>query len=402
MWRTRKVKVMRIRMSIKLVAVVVLIASAHLSAYEDDVEGNATAAQTAIQTRSGYSAKELLKHARMRREGLKSIQMTVRCSFGVVGEEKPELAEFQFARQGERWARRWIHLAPVIEPSNYDVCRPEGLYAFVHNPEISKVAHSLMIENPAGFEQRQQVETLCENVGAIWYPQTVQYLNENSDRAQVVNQERLDGIDCVVIELAVAPKDVLTAFHAIKNVKLLKEGALLRIFVSPELGFAIPRYEYCTTNGVQDIRFESSNFKAYGDGFYFPSTSTMHALELGDNDVLTPTSFKEFVISDVHAVNRPIAEEEFNVIVPANTSVVDSRTGRGVKVLIGEKNVLTPNDDVEKWIDDRINTLKHQPIASGPSRRLRTVLIWANIALLVIGLGCFVVWRRKGKGDVDV
>ena len=108
------------------------------------------------------------------------------------------------------------------------------------------------------------------------------------------------------------------------------------------MGYVLPRADGLISGGEVVQRVDQTNFKKYTDTIYLPSNTDK--LEVGNG-----RNHWRYGLSDIHMVNEPIPEEDFVVIVPEGTRVVDSRDRQNrVEFDLDEKTVVNVNDDLEK------------------------------------------------------
>jgi hypothetical protein len=179
------------------------------------------------------------------------------------------------------------------------------------------------------------------HAGTIWHNNTRMYISRNATRARLGGKAQLDGVAVQVIEWDVSSEDRYRAFHLIGP--MLQQGGTLRLYVAPQLGFALPLIEHIAPNGKPHQRFSSSEFSEDAPGIYFP-----RRFELKTFDATGPTSYLAFDIHEVLQLNQPIPDSEFKLSFPKGTSVADGRSGVGSLVFrVGEDPVPTQDlDDV--------------------------------------------------------
>ncbi len=212
--------------------------------------------------------------------------------------------------------------------------------------------------------------------GTFWYPAQATYVDRQRGKAQLVEEQRLAGVNTYVLQWQVDVLDFDEALIVIPPRIAKQRKGYLRIHVAPDLGFALPRIEYRAIDDETVKRFESSDFVQVDSDIYYPRSSqciTRHA----DQSFLT-----DFQVHDIRHVNQKLPGETFTLQIPARTRMRDSRPGLPTTVLVLDQPLHL----------DELETTLHlgSPVQS---RSLLRVVCFILNAVAVLSL--IVLWLRK-------
>lgn len=332
----------------------------------------------------------LVKRVLDRPSQLHQIDMSVRvCVGGDVNDCKGAgILEMRVAVDQELWALHWLVGQRETVPHNYDVCRSDGLFAFGSNPEKALHAHTLLIEKPRRFQQPDQPWTLCTDFGGIWHAQLRSYLARKRIPAVITGSTNVSDVRCFVVEIPIPASDVLDAFLSVRNRQLLQGGAVLRMFIAPEFGYAVPRYEYLGKEGLIDRTFSCEAFVEYPGHFFFPQSAR---IEYGRSTTQRgrPRTLLMAEVTKVHSLNEPVDTKLFDVSVPADTVVTDARKEVPIRAVLPESTRLD-EQAFSDWRNKELARLNGVP-SSRWSYRQVLVVSFSVVLLAAIGTSCWLL-----------
>lgn len=212
--------------------------------------------------------------------------------------------------------------------------------------------------------------------GSFWYPSQVTYVDRHRATAQFIEEQTVAGVRAYALQWEVPGTDFDEAFLIIPPQIANQGQGLLRIYVAPDLGYALPRIEYRSVDNQVVKQFESSDFVQVDTDIYYPRRSqcvTSHSQLSYQTD---------FQVHDIRYVNDKLPQETFALQIPAQTRVRDSRPGLPKTVMIL---------DQPQRLED-LETSLHLGLPVEPRNVLRTICCALN-ALAVISL--IGLWLRK-------
>lgn len=204
-----------------------------------------------------------------------------------------------------------------------------GEYVEVHRPRPNGTGRTAAILDSAKSLTRDEPYPPFF-AGSLWYNSTHDYIRNHVQSGMVVGSADVDDIPCTVIEWRIPAKDTYSAFSEI--VSSLNNGGILRLYVSSELGYVLPRIEHLTPKGELAERFDSSEFQDAGSGIHFPMKMK--------SETFPARGQKGFVIDysieSVKRINEPVPESAFVTTLPVGTDVQDLRAARSVSFIVGD------------------------------------------------------------------
>jgi hypothetical protein len=153
----------------------------------------------------------------------------------------------------------------------------------------------------------------------------LQFVRDNAHKAVLKQAEQVNGVTAQVLEWEVADAEKFKAFHMVGE--STRHGGRLRVYVSPALGFALPRIEYLGKNGMVASSFDSDNFVEPVAGIFIPKRCSKQ-----DFPSQGPKYFAVYDITEVKSVNQPIPDSEFVVQLPVGTHAADNSSGKSSTV----------------------------------------------------------------------
>ncbi len=306
-----------------LAGLMVLVTGPALMSFESEARQSTDAA---------VDLDSLVKGTLARTEALFSgrIEYNLNSGFPQLGRTlEPRAARFSFT--GESWA--------VNYPTGGKTVSHRGRYIeYVSHPQPDgRVDHSSHV----GVARRVDEPRPCPPffAGTIWYDRTKQFIQRNAEKARWIKQAEIDGIKTQVLEWAVPQAG--DAFHGVVGSGRLWATATLRFYVAPQLGYALPRYEYVDSTGVVAGAFPSSGFKQVAPGVFFPEQCNQESYD----DQGRLVFYERYTIKRTEKMNEPIPDEDFEFVLPKGTAVNDARPADPVAFRIGVEPVSTADLD---------------------------------------------------------
>jgi hypothetical protein len=181
------------------------------------------------------------------------------------------------------------------------------------------------------------------DAGTLWWQQTRTFVRDNARKAKLVERTNVNGVEVEGVEWAVT-KAERNAFKSLGEDLL--NGGTLRVFVAPQLGYALPRILYIGMSGRVSASFDCSSFEEVAAGVFLPHKC---GAQFFQNRV--PTCYVQFNITGTEKINEPIPEQDFIIQLPVGTIVGDSRSGKGSTIFTIEKaGVSLPVSDLSDII----------------------------------------------------
>lgn len=244
------------------------------------------------------------------------------------------------------------------------------------------MAHSLQIREELTRQFRfSDPHTYAFNVGTILFPHTIAFIRSHVSEAQYIGTDTVDGSPVQVLEWSVPSTDI--AAFVMLLPAITNEGGLIRVFTSPELGFAIPKYQCTGPDGTIAYEVIASDFFEASPGFYLPRSTHLqsYAPEEGYYVMID--------ITDATSVNGVVPESEFKFEIPIDTFVSDSRAGNQISY---QANTILSTDSLEGWLAET-REARHPP--NQPRDSTWRLIVVGNVVAVVI-FGCVVFFRRRG------
>ncbi len=216
--------------------------------------------------------------------------------------------------------------------------------------------------------------------GTFWHKKSADYVKNNRSRARFAGVDEIDGVPVSIVEWEVPTEEIFDAFHATND--LLKNGGLLRLYVAPSLGHALPRIEHVAPSGEVHATYESSGFREVAKGLFFPQETSRHTT---GTDRVSGFTWR-YAFEQIDDVNEPIAEGDFLAVLPEGTDVADLREpGRqGITLSHARESVELPEGP---------------PLLSQVADKRsawRAWVIGASTVIIVV-IVVLAVFRRRGK-----
>lgn len=214
--------------------------------------------------------------------------------------------------------------------------------------------------------------------GTFWHDLPLKFMQANAAKGRAKEQTDVRGIRTTPLEWDVArPGD---AFDSYNNV--LFAGGLLRVYVAPQLGYALPRYEYVGRDGTVGVRFDAWEFEEAAPGVFFPHQCTCQCFDPA------PVYYVDYKITKFEKINEPIPDDDFIIKIPEGTSVHDGRGPTVVAFFAGK----TPPPEFDQGLDKLV---RFEGESSG-FWRSPTFAILVGVSLGV-GLLAVFIWMRRRR-----
>jgi hypothetical protein len=219
---------------------------------------------------------------------------------------------------GSDWAIRYD------KSRNFRMQRGNAGLSFVETQsDADRTFRTLYVEEPKSLE-----ELIYENpyfaavrLGGFLYGSQSEFIDRHRQQAVVRGERQAGSYATTELEFPVAAADFHAAMLIIpQGIGRARRGRL-RIGVAPALGFALPRIEYVTDEGVVEHEIVADEFVDEGNGVFFPRRAQIRTRGPQSEDVA------EFVIHDVSGLNLPMHADAFTMKIPLGTWVNDSRPG---------------------------------------------------------------------------
>lgn len=339
------------------------------------------------------TASEVIRGVVARSEAFFSARMKYHLRQGFPG-DKPDENDFRLLCSGPSWRLEYridVSKSPYHQADGKKL-DPSPLKGFYESTSLSHRGKSVtygrtpQLDGSIRHAARIAAEMPVKHTtpyppvfaGTFWYDCTKQFVEKNTEKAvRKAAPSDVNGIAVHVLEWAVPEPEKYKAFHGTND--LTSKGGALRLYVAPQLGYALPRIEYVGRNGKVAASFDSWDFEEHTGGLFLPKRCKMqYYTDKG------PGYYLEYEILELKDVNQSIPDSEFVVQLPVGTEVADSRGKGSIFFVINEKDPI-PTD-----FQDVI--AKAQPPFWG--RNWHTALIvGVGAAVVVLGLGYFV--RRR-------
>jgi hypothetical protein len=308
-----------------------------------------------------------------RAEAIVSGRFEYRVTFGATGEEASE-EHNTFTLSGPSW--RVDYLNTHSHRVNH-----RDKYIVVHRTpqQDGTVRTSAAVHDAEALEKRTPHPPYF--AGTLWYSTTVEYIRGHQEDARLAGEAVVDGTPTTILEWDVAKEDRYRAFDRISNP--LDNGGILRLYVAPQLGCALPRSEDVSPAGAVVKRFDASGFEEVRAGLFYPKRCG-HRLYSAAGE---PDYYQEYEIVRAEDVNEPIPEEAFVLSLPGGAYVRDARTKPAASFWVGDLEDALPADLGEIAATE-----------GRPARRTwRLSLRWGfgiGVPLLLLLLGLYAARRR--------
>ncbi len=212
--------------------------------------------------------------------------------------------------------------------------------------------------------------------GTLWHKSTIEYIRLHKSSARVAGEKTIAGIPTSIIEWDISASDKFGAFHAITQP--LMNGGVLRLFVAPQLGYALPRVEHVDRQGNVETRFEATGFREVNQGIYMPKFLLYQVFEKGG----APGWYNRYEVVQVDGINQPIPDEAFSTSLPIGTVVADRATNTSHDFVVG--NLGGSLADVDARIEN----------AAQPRWRVGRYAMVVGSAIGILFCITVLIWRR--------
>jgi hypothetical protein len=216
--------------------------------------------------------------------------------------------------------------------------------------------------------------------GSIWYKTTTEYIAKNAQTCRLGGKAVVNGANATVLEWDVPKDSIGMAFGPITD--RMSGGGVLRLYVAPQYGYALPKIEYVASDGGLGKVFDSEGFEAAQPGVFLPKSCKSQAYGKDGRAEF----YVRYTISRFELINDSVPQDDFIVSLPKGTFVNDARARDGRAFFtVGE--VAT----VPEGISDIVRIDSSHTFA----QRWRIVFILANVFIVLLFIGILLVRRRK-------
>lgn len=217
---------------------------------------------------------------------------------------------------GAEWALRYNHSNNII------INREDALLRYLETSSAKgHLWHSLHLTTP-----QSQTSMLGSNyafaasrLGTFWYHSQLQYTQKTE--AEWIPSKQINGYRTIALRWPVSAQEIGEAFVVVPSSIKNNFKGYLRVHAAPELGHALVRIDYVDQRGQLLRRYDCRDFEKIDTDLFFPWVSRVTTFEGSQSQ-----SF-EFHIEDVEFANQQIPASDFDIHVPAETRIRDSRPG---------------------------------------------------------------------------
>jgi len=272
--------------------------------------------------------------------------------------------------QGEEWVLRYQG------SENFRMTRQQASVAMtsVLDRMTGEPSRTLLVEAPVPLRDWMASEEACRawRLGALPWERQLEFLERRRGSLELVGEEVVGTIDCVVLKCPVERMEFDDAFVVLPVELAREKKGWLRLAVAPELGFALVRMDYLTSSGQPQLQWTSEDFREVGDDTHFPFRSRI-VTGVGRSERV-----QEYRVHEVSHWNAALPDYTFSLQVPFGTRVRDSRPGVPSTVFVLEEQ-------------PQLEMLNRVLAADLPEE---TIPVWRNVVLLLNGMGllCVVIY----------
>jgi len=302
------------------------------------------------------TTKDVVQGIVARSEAVFSGKLEYHQEWGLPG-QKPNSVNYEIIFTGSSWRLSSKQLAselpvvdmPSVRKAKINIAPASGFVELVQLSLHGKSVHYQHTPQPDG-SVRHLADIAREKkiddysfpsppffAGTFWFACTKQFLQNNLQNAETKGQTEVNGVRAEILEWKVSDSNKSQAFHGIND--LTKNGGILRVFVSPQLGYALPRVEFLSPAGKPQASFNSSDFAECSDGIFIPKNLVMQYY-----DAKGPGLHISYDITSVKSINQAMPDEDFVLQLPFGTSVADGRSGKGSIVFNVNEDGGIPHD----------------------------------------------------------
>lgn len=208
---------------------------------------------------------------------------------------------------------------------NFRMQRGNAALSFteIESDDGKQTFRSLYVEEPKALEEliNENPFFAAARLGQFLYASQIEFIDRHRQRAVVRGERQAGEYATTELEFPVVATDFHAAMLIIpQGIGRARRGQL-RICVAPTLGYALPRIEYVTQEGIVEHEIVADEFVDEGNGIYFPRRAQVRTRSAESEDVV------DFVVHEVSGLNLPLHSEGFTMKIPIGTRVSDSRPG---------------------------------------------------------------------------
>ncbi|MDR1922747.1 MAG: hypothetical protein LBQ66_00115 [Planctomycetaceae bacterium] len=223
----------------------------------------------------------------------------------------------------------------------------------------------------------------------------LQHPNDTKHESEISIENDTSGEKYELLEWIIPKSDYKVLFAAST---LIADSPFMRVrvYISPNKGYAIRRLEYLTADRkFWGHRFESTEFIEADSGIWIPMNYRIifdQHTGKGDGKLIV----WEYLIKKVANINEPIPNEKFDIRIPKGTTVYDE-TGRS-----GTQLTFSAGDDISLT---NIDAAVQNAIKIKKTKNKRSIVTTTNYDLifriLLFCTGCcflcFAIWLHSGE-----
>ncbi len=323
-------------------------------------------------------AQQLIDGILARSDAVFSGWMTYRYTIGREGKETVHELNVRLAFSGASWVERYSFPG---QPESAAVSHNGSSLAYIPTQQKDGRVTKLAKVRPAVPMRSESKAPVF--AGSFWRLATKKYVEENRKSVVLKGPAEVNGVKAAVLEWGVPRADVYKAFGF--SAPGIDSGGVLRLYVAPQLGHAMPRIDFLSKKEEVIVRYDSSDFVKTPSGIHFPQLCSERLFAYSK----THPGLRQYTIKDIEKINEPIPDSEFSVPIPIGTEVIDARSGKGSTRFILSDKEAPPVPGLESIV------ARDPPSFLARNRTTAIVLGLAAGALLVVAAAIVRRVRRR-------
>jgi hypothetical protein len=256
----------------------------------------------------------------------------------------------------------WIYELPSITRLNHT----DSLIELNKVPQQDgSIRSSMYIYRPQEFQSLNPPPPTF--IGSLWYRTSLSFIKHHIKDVRLGSQTVIAGVTTYQLDWNVSQTEV-GAFGTMPP--HLTKGGVLRLYVAPTLGYALPLIEYVDRDGTVCQKYTSTEFKEFANGVFIPFNSKEESFsDKGDSGF-----YQKFEIKSITHLNEVIDQNLFSVVIPSDTVIAETRQEGGAKIYRTSKEGISA---------DLSQLLQAMPPTTNWSF-LRISLIAGNVLLILL------------------